>query len=78
MKKALWIVGGLIGLLIVVAVAAPFFIDLNSYKGMIAAGYLADLVMLDRDLFAIAPEDIRNARVVMTLVGGKTVFEQTP
>jgi uncharacterized protein involved in outer membrane biogenesis len=37
MKKVLWIVGGLIGLLIVVAVAAPFFIDLNNYKAEIAA-----------------------------------------
>ena len=37
MKKVLWIVGGLLGLLIVVAVAAPFFIDLNDYKTEIAA-----------------------------------------
>ena len=37
MKKVLWIVGGLIGLLVVVAVAAPFFIDLNDYKAEIAA-----------------------------------------
>ncbi|HEV8390942.1 MAG TPA: AsmA family protein, partial [Dongiaceae bacterium] len=37
MKKVLWIVGGLIGLLIVAAVAAPFFIDLNNYKAEIAA-----------------------------------------
>lgn len=37
MKKVLWIVGGLIGLLIIVAVAAPFFIDLNDYKAEIAA-----------------------------------------
>src|SRR5512134_2093434 len=37
MKKALWIVGGLVGLLIVVALAAPFFIDLNDYKAEIAA-----------------------------------------
>ena len=37
MKKVLWIVGGLIGLLIVVALAAPFFIDLNNYKAEIAA-----------------------------------------
>ncbi|HEY1382221.1 MAG TPA: AsmA family protein, partial [Dongiaceae bacterium] len=36
MKKALWIVGGLIGLLIVAAVAAPFFVDLNNYKAEIA------------------------------------------
>lgn len=37
MKKVLWIVGGLIGLLIVAAVAAPFFVDLNDYKAEIAA-----------------------------------------
>ena len=37
MKKALWIVGGLIGLVIVVALVAPFFIDLNDYKAEIAA-----------------------------------------
>ena len=37
MKKVLWIVGGLIGLLIVAALAAPFFVDLNDYKAEIAA-----------------------------------------
>ncbi|MGH6894876.1 MAG: AsmA family protein [Dongiaceae bacterium] len=37
MKKVLWILGGLIGLLIVVALVAPFFIDLNDYKAEIAA-----------------------------------------
>lgn len=37
MKKVLWILGGLIGLLIVVALIAPFFIDLNDYKAEIAA-----------------------------------------
>ena len=37
MKKVLWIVGGLIGLLVVVALVAPFFIDLNDYKAEIAA-----------------------------------------
>lgn len=37
MNKVLWIVGGLVGLLIVAALAAPFFIDLNDYKAEIAA-----------------------------------------
>jgi uncharacterized protein involved in outer membrane biogenesis len=37
MKKVLWIVGGLIGLLLVAALAAPFFVDLNNYKAEIAA-----------------------------------------
>src|SRR5215475_10162378 len=36
MKKVVWIIGGLIGLLIVAAIAAPFFVDLNNYKAEIA------------------------------------------
>jgi predicted amidohydrolase YtcJ len=44
-------------------------------KGTLAAGRLADFVMLDRDIFQIAPEEIRSARVVMTFVGGRRVFD---
>jgi predicted amidohydrolase YtcJ len=43
-------------------------------KGRIAPGYLADLVVLDRDLFAIEPAEIIQARVQMTVVGGEVVF----
>ena len=42
-------------------------------KGSLAVGKLADLVMLDRDLFKVAPENIRDARVLLTVVGGKIV-----
>lgn len=45
-------------------------------KGVLAAGRLADFVMLDRNLFDIAPEDIRNARVALTVVGGRKVVER--
>jgi predicted amidohydrolase YtcJ len=45
-------------------------------KGMLARGMLADFVLIDRDLTRIAPENIRDARVVMTLVGGKVVYER--
>jgi uncharacterized protein involved in outer membrane biogenesis len=37
MKKLAYIVGGIIVLLIVVALIAPFFINLNNYKGLIEA-----------------------------------------
>ena len=43
-------------------------------KGTIAPGRLADLVVLDRDLTAIAPEEIANAEVLTTIVGGDVVF----
>jgi predicted amidohydrolase YtcJ len=45
-------------------------------KGMLAPGYLADFVMIDRDIFAVDPAAIRDARVALTVVGGKVVFER--
>ena len=44
-------------------------------KGSITPGKLADLVLLSEDLFAIAPEKIRSAHVLKTIVGGKLVFD---
>jgi predicted amidohydrolase YtcJ len=42
--------------------------------GVLAAGRLADFVILDRDLTAIPPETIRDAKVLRTVVGGRTVY----
>ena len=44
--------------------------------GTLERGKLADLVLIDRDLTRIAPEEIREARVRMTVVGGRVVFER--
>jgi predicted amidohydrolase YtcJ len=44
-------------------------------KGRLAPGLLADLVVLDRDLFRASPEEIRDARVLLTVAGGRVVFE---
>jgi predicted amidohydrolase YtcJ len=43
-------------------------------RGRIAPGYLADLVLLDRDLTRIPPEEIEQAAVRATIVGGRVVF----
>ena len=43
-------------------------------KGKLMPGMLADFVLLDRDLTAIAPETIRDAKVLKTIVGGNVVF----
>jgi predicted amidohydrolase YtcJ len=45
-------------------------------KGTLARGKLADLVLIDRDLTTISPESIRDARITMTVVGGRVVFER--
>jgi predicted amidohydrolase YtcJ len=48
----------------------------ESVKGMLAPGLLADLVLIDRDLTRIPPETIREAKVVLTVVGGRVVYEK--
>ncbi len=43
-------------------------------RGSLERGKLADFVIIDRDLTRVAPETIRDARIVRTVVGGRTVF----
>jgi len=45
-------------------------------KGTLAAGALADFAMIDRDLTKIPPEQIRDAHVSLTAVGGRVVYER--
>ncbi|MER8062378.1 MULTISPECIES: amidohydrolase [unclassified Streptomyces] len=47
---------------------------LDHETGTVAEGYLADLVVLDRDPFAGPPEEIGATRVEQTFVGGRRVF----
>jgi predicted amidohydrolase YtcJ len=35
---------------------------------------MADLVVLERDLFAIAPADIGEGKVLRTMIEGQTVY----
>ena len=44
-------------------------------KGTLERGKLADFVLIDRDLTRIAPETIRDAKVTMTVVGGRIVHD---
>lgn len=45
-------------------------------KGTIAPGKLADLVIINSDIFRIDPKEIEKARVVMTIMGGRVVYEE--
>jgi predicted amidohydrolase YtcJ len=42
--------------------------------GSISVGKAADLVVLDRDLFTIPPQQISNARVLLTMLDGHDVY----
>jgi predicted amidohydrolase YtcJ len=44
-------------------------------KGTVSPGKLADLVLLSDDVFSIAPEKIRDVKVLKTIVGGRIVWE---
>jgi len=45
--------------------------------GSLEQGKLADFVVLDRDIFTIPQDDIPQVKVLMTVVGGKTVSLRT-
>jgi len=49
---------------------------MENRKGRLKAGYLADLVILDRNLLEIAEEEIMKTRVDVTVVGGKVVYQR--
>jgi hypothetical protein len=44
-------------------------------KGKLEPGMLADLIVLDRDITAVAPGKVLETQVLRTVVAGKTVFE---
>ena len=47
----------------------------SSIKGKIQLGKLADLVLVDRDLTRVEPEELLKAQTVLTMVGGQVVWE---
>jgi predicted amidohydrolase YtcJ len=44
--------------------------------GTLEVGKEADLAVLSQDIFAVKPEEIAKARVVLTMAGGKVVFAE--
>ena len=46
-------------------------------KGTIAPEKLADMVVLSADLFSIPADQIKNQKVILTMVGGKVVYQQS-
>jgi hypothetical protein len=57
---------------------AAFASGEEDIKGSLMAGKLADLAVLDRDITEIPPQEIRDARVLLTITGGRVVWEAEP
>ena len=47
----------------------------ESVKGTLEVGKYADFAVLDRDLYETVPEDLLETEVLMTVIGGKVVYE---
>lgn len=44
-------------------------------KGLLKPGQYADLIMLSRNIFCLKPEELLKTEVVMTVLGGKIIYE---
>jgi predicted amidohydrolase YtcJ len=47
-------------------------------RGKLLPGYLADLVVLDHDPYELEPEDLREVRVIATMLGGRWTHNPPP
>lgn len=45
-------------------------------KGRLEEGYLADFIVLDRDIFTIPPEEVKEVKVLQSFVDGECVFSR--
>ena len=59
-------------------VAPTFLSGDERRRGRLLPGMLADLVVLDRDPLAVEPEELRDLRVVATMVGGRWTHNAPP
>jgi predicted amidohydrolase YtcJ len=50
----------------------------EAIKGSLARGKLADIVVLDRDPFRVEPDELKDVKVLMTVVGGRIVHDVRP
>ena len=54
---------------------SAFFMNKDNL-GKFEEGYLADFIVLDKDIFSIKPKEILNAKVLMTVVDGEILYQE--
>jgi predicted amidohydrolase YtcJ len=57
---------------------AAYELHCENDVGSLEAGKLADLIVLDRNVFKIPPREIADTKVLLTVVGGKVVYTGGP
>jgi predicted amidohydrolase YtcJ len=53
---------------------AAYILRMEKEIGSLEVGKLADMIVLDRNVFDIPAEDIANVKVEQTMVGGRIVL----
>ncbi len=53
---------------------AAYELHVEKSVGSLEVGKFADLIIIDRDIFKIAPRDIAQTKVQFTMVGGTPVY----
>ena len=59
-------------------IANAYGVFAEATRGMLKPGYRADFVVFDRDLTTVAPESLSDAQVMLTVAGGRVVWETRP
>jgi predicted amidohydrolase YtcJ len=55
--------------------ASAFAENAEKQKGILAQGYLADFIILDRDITTATPQQLLHTQVLRTVVGGQTQYQ---
>jgi len=55
-------------------VGGAYAAGLENQVGKLAPGFLADLLVIDKDLFSCSPEEIKDIRPLLTMIGGNWVY----
>ena len=54
--------------------ASAYAQNAEKFKGRLEPGYLADFVVLDRDITKSTPQELLHTQVLRTVVNGETVY----
>jgi hypothetical protein len=52
-----------------------YFVFRENDLGSIQPGKLADLIVIDRDYLTVPPDQIKDIKVLMTVIGGRIVYD---